>query len=159
MNDPGMILARAEMGDANAVAALQAAAYAPYVPVIGGKPLPATEPYGPRIERGEVWLLHVRGELAGVLVLELHPDHATLYSVAVGSAHQGEGYGGRMLRFAEEQTRAAGLDELRLYTNALMSRNIAIYAARGYHETGRRAHPQLPGNTLVDMSKRLGVAA
>ena len=159
MSDGCVMIAHAEAADADTVAALTAAAYALYVPLIGGQPMPVAEPYGPRIERGEVWLLRAGGELAGVLVLELHPDHAMIYSVAVAPGRQGEGHGGRLLRWAEEQARAAGLDEVRLYTNALMERNIAIYAARGYREAGRRQHPRLPSTELVDMTKALGVPA
>ncbi len=155
----GVTEARAEMADIDAVAALTVAAYAPYVPLIGGKPLPVTEPYGPRIERGEAWLLRAGTELVGVLILALHPDHVLLYSVAVAPGRQGEGHGGRLLRLAEKQARGAGLNELRLYTNALMSRNIAIYAAHGYRETGRRPHPRLPHNTVVHMIKRLDASA
>jgi ribosomal protein S18 acetylase RimI-like enzyme len=158
-NDRDVTLARAEPADMDLVAALSIEAYAPYIPIMGAKPLPITEPYGPRIERGEVWLLRVGGELAGVLVLELHPDHAMLYSVAVMPGRQGEGHGGRLLRLAEAQARAAGLGEIRLYTNALMSRNVALYSALGYRETGRRPHPRLRDNTLVDMTKHLDAAA
>ncbi len=44
----------------------------------------------------------------------------------------------------------------RSYTNALMTRNIALYLRLGYRETGRRPNPARPGFTIVDMEKGLG---
>ncbi len=127
-------------------------AYAPYETLLGGLPLPATEDYAPRIAAGQVWLL---GD-AGVLVLERHADHALLYSVAVRPAARGTGLGRTLLDHAERLS--AGLPELRLYTNALMTRNQAIYAKRGFTETGRRPHPLRPAFTVVDMTKQLATA-
>ncbi len=148
------MIARARMADLDAVAALSRAAYAHYVPLLGGEPVPMSEPYAPRIARGEVWLSR-SPDLAGVLVLEMHADHAMIFSLAVAPEEQGHGYGGELLKFAEAKAKAAGLTELRLYTNALMTRNIAIYAARGFTETGRRPNPLRPAFTIVDMVKAL----
>jgi ribosomal protein S18 acetylase RimI-like enzyme len=64
-----------------------------------------------------------------------------------------------LLDFADEQTRSWGLPEVRLYTNSRMERNIALYSAYGYRETGRRANPYRPGWTLVDMAKPVDRAA
>ena len=46
-----------------------------------------------------------------------------------------------------------GLPEVRLYTNARMTENIAFYAALGYREIGRRPHPSWQDSWLVDMAK------
>jgi ribosomal protein S18 acetylase RimI-like enzyme len=125
--------------------------------LLGTPPLPVGEDYAPRIAAGEVWLLETAtGALAGLLVLERHPDHAMIYSVAVAPERQGEGHGSALLRFAEATARAWGASDLRLYTNARMVRNIAIYLAAGYHETARRPHPLRPGSVVVDMAKPLG---
>lgn len=143
----------AEAADLDTVRQLTEAAYAPYTTLLGEPPKPVTENYGPRIARGEVWLAYAAGEVVGLLVLERHPDHALIYSVAVTPARQGEGHGLRLLRFAEDTARAWGAAEVRLYTNARMERNIALYAAVGYRETGRRPHTRRPGVVLVDMAK------
>ena len=45
--------------------------------------------------------------------------------------------GGRLLRLAEEQARARGLRQVRLYTNEAMTENLAYYLRRGYSETHR----------------------
>ncbi|RWM19528.1 MAG: GNAT family N-acetyltransferase [Mesorhizobium sp.] len=148
-----MKIRRALAGDLDAVARLTDAAYAPYTALFGVPPIPVTENYAPRIERGEVWLLESSGEPAGLIVLERHPDHTMIFSVAVGPAFQGKGFGIALLKWADEQTRLWHLPEVRLYTNAKMERNIALYNADGFHETGRRPNPYRPGWTVVDMAK------
>ena len=148
-----MRLARSE--DLAAIVALTEAAYAPYDAILDAPPIPVTEDYAPRIARGEVWLLESGGELAGVITLERHEDHAMIFSVAVSPAFQGKGFGIALLKYADEQTRLWGLPEIRLYTNAKMERNIALYLAYGYRETGRRPNPYRPGWVLVDMAKAM----
>ena len=150
-----MTLRRALAGDLQAIVSLTEAAYAPYTALFGAPPMPVTEDYAPRIERGEVWLLESGSELAGLIVIERHPDHAMIFSVAVSPAFQGRKLGIALLNFAEEQARLWGLPEVRLYTNSRMERNIALYTAYGFHETGRRSNPYRPGWTLVDMAKAL----
>jgi ATP diphosphatase len=146
------MIRQADESDLALVEAISRDAYAPYEPVLGNLPVPATEDYAPRIAAGQVWL---SGE-DGVLVLERHPDHAMIYSVAVRPAAHGKGLGRALLDEAERL--AAGLPELRLYTNALMTKNLAIYAKRGFIETGRRPHPDRASFTIVDMAMRLGTA-
>jgi len=145
--------------DVAGVVALTTAAYAPYTALFGAPPIPVTEDYAPRIARGEIWLLEIDSALAGLIVLERHADHAMIFSVAVSPAFQGRKLGIALLDFAEEQARSWGLPEVRLYTNSRMERNIALYAAYGYRETGRRPNPYRPGWTVVDMAKPVDQAA
>lgn len=148
-----MTIRRALAGDLQAVVSLTQAAYAQYTALFGTPPIPVTEDYAPRIEGGEVWLLESGNEIAGLLTLERHDDHAMIFSVAVSPDFQGKGFGIALLKHADEQTRLWGLPEVRLYTNARMERNIALYLAYGFHETGRRPNPYRPGWVLVDMAK------
>jgi ribosomal protein S18 acetylase RimI-like enzyme len=150
-----MTLRRALAGDLQTVVSLTEAAYGHYTALFGAPPMPVTEDYAPRIERGEVWLLESGSELTGLIVIERHPDHAMIFSVAVSPALQGKKLGIALLNFADEQARLWGLPEVRLYTNSRMERNIALYTAYGFHETGRRSNPYRPGWTLVDMAKAL----
>ncbi len=145
--------------DLAAIVALTTDAYAPYTAIFDAPPIPVTEDYAPRIERGEIWLLEEDTELAGLIVLERHPDHAMIFSVAVAPAFQGRKLGIKLLDFADRQARSWGMPEVRLYTNARMERNIALYSAYGYRETGRRANPYRPGWILVDMARPVGTAA
>lgn len=141
--------------DLPAVVRLTEAAYGQYLAILGAPPLPVTENYAPRIARGEVRLLEVGEDLAGLIVLEQEADHLMIFSVAVAPKHQGQGFGTALLDYAEREARSVGLPEVRLYTNAKMERNIAIYTAHGYRETGRRPNPRRPGFTIVDMVKPL----
>jgi len=95
---------RADQSDLAVVQGISADAYiAAYVPVLGYIPLPAEEDYGPRIERGEVWLLACGDGDVGVAVLEEHRDHLLVYSVAVRPTEQGKGHGGALLDFADRR--------------------------------------------------------
>jgi len=145
------MIRKASNADLPLVKTISREAYAAYELLLGGSPLPALEDYRPRIAAGEVWIM----DSDGLLVLEMHDDHALVYSVAVHPASHGQGLGRLLLSHAETQAREAGLPEIRLYTNALMDRNIAIYAGYGYSEMGRRPHPLRPSFTVVDMAKRL----
>jgi ribosomal protein S18 acetylase RimI-like enzyme len=152
-------ITRATAADLDAVVALTEAAYRPYTELLGAPPLPVTADYTAPIAAGNVWLRRTEDGLAGLLVLDLHPDHAMIESVAVAPDRQGQGHGVALLRFAETLTTEAGLTELRLYTNARMERNIALYAALGFRETGRRPNANRPGWTIVDMVKGLSSVA
>ncbi len=131
------------------VEAINLAAYVDYLPLLGGLPLPANEDYIPRIAAGQVWLL---GEDA-TLVIERHSNHALIFSVAVRPEKHGAGLGRRLLDMAERLASSWGMAEIRLYTHQLMTKNQAIYAKRGYRETGRRPHPRMEGFFIVDMAK------
>ncbi|TPM15633.1 GNAT family N-acetyltransferase [Mesorhizobium sp. B2-3-6] len=148
-----MKIRKALAPDVTAVMTLTTDAYAPYTALLGAPPIPVTEDYAPRIERGEAWLLESGGDLAGLIVLERHEDHAMIFSVAVAPGFQGKGFGIALLKHADQQARLWGVPEVRLYTNAKMERNIALYLAYGYRETGRRPNPYRPGWVLVDMAK------
>ncbi len=159
MRRAGAVMRRAEAADLPAIVALTADAYAAYAAVLDAPPLPVTEDYAPRVAAGQVWLLEddagPGAAPAGLIVLERHDDHLLIFSVAVAPARQGQGLGRRLLDWAEAQARQAGRPRLRLYTNAKMTRNIALYTRCGYHETGRRAHPVRRDWIRVDMEKPL----
>ena len=65
------------------------------------------------------------------------PDYLLLENVAVLPSAQGTGVGAALLEFAEQRARSLGVPEIRLYTNAAMTENIAWYPRHGYRETGR----------------------
>jgi ribosomal protein S18 acetylase RimI-like enzyme len=101
-------------------------------------------------DRMEIWALDGATGLMASLALEPGPGFVTIWSVAVAPASQGTGLGARLLDFAEARARALGCTEIRLFTNALMARNIQLYTARGYRETRREATPAW---TAVHMAK------
>lgn len=103
-----------------------------------------------------MWLLEQGGDqLAGLIVLEREPNQMLIFSVAVAPPFQGRGFGIRLLGWAERQALEAGSDEMRLFTNSRMERDIALYKTFGYREVGRRPTEKRPGWILVDMVKKL----
>ena len=147
---------RANPLDKRAIQRLSADAYIPaYLAVLGTIPKPATEDYGPRIEKGEIWILEVEGEPTGVAVLEERTDHLLVYSIAVKPDVQRKGYGTALLDFADQRAIRLGLREIRLYTNERMEGNLRLYRRHGFVEIAKRPHPSRPGQVLVDMVRRL----
>lgn len=144
---------RATPSNAEVVAALTDTAYGKWVPVLGRKPQPMTTDYAAVIAAHPVWLLYAGEALAGVLVLMHEPNALLIYSVAIHPAYQGQGFGRRMLAFAEEEARKAGYGSIRLYTNALMEENIALYRRLGYEETHREPHED---SAIVHLAKEIG---
>ena len=151
----GRTIRRAGSADLGLVQRISADAFLPYETTLGIVPLPVHEDYGPRIARGEVWLMEVRSEIVGLVVLEGAANHLLLYSLAVRPDRQGQGHGRALLDFAERHALEAGVREVRLYTNQRMERNIALYERCGYVQTGTRPHPRRAGHVVVDMAKRL----
>ncbi len=146
------MIRQARPEEAPLLRALVERAYGPWVPVVGRRPLPMDDDYGARVAAGEAWVLEEAGAVRGVVVLEEHADYLLLDNVAVEPARRGKGDGRALLDFAEAEARRRGLPEIRLYTNELMERNIALYAARGYAETERRREK---GFRRVFMAKRV----
>jgi len=121
--------------DRPAVERIVRAAYAPYIPRIGKPPGPMLDDYAALIAARAVWV--VGAPVAGLAVLLPREGHLLLDNIAVDPAAQGLGIGRALLCFTEAAARARGLTELRLYTHALMTENIALYGRSGWTETGR----------------------
>lgn len=113
-------------------------AYLKYVRRIGKEPEPMTTDYGPKIEKGLVFVIREDAIIIGVVVLENREGYLYLGSLAVSPKHQGKGIGGRLLKYAEEEALRRGFSEIRLFTNEKMWETIAIYNKYGYKETGRK---------------------
>jgi ribosomal protein S18 acetylase RimI-like enzyme len=144
----------ASPSDLAVVGQISADAYiSAYLPVLGYIPKPAEEDYGPRIARKEVWLLECSDRAVGVAVLEEHPNHLLVYSIAVNPTEQRQGYGRALLAFADQQAVATGVPEIRLYTNTRMKQNITLYQSHGYVAVGTRPHPTRVGEMLIDMAR------
>jgi len=116
-------------------------------------PRPVLADYARVIDEHPTWLLELDGNCAAVLVLVPQPDHLLLENIAVDPAYQGRRYGSLLLDFTEAEARRQCYTEVRLYTNALMTENQAIYARRGYVEYARASDGE--GRQVVYMRKRL----
>jgi GNAT superfamily N-acetyltransferase len=136
---PVIAIRPASGADAPALASIAVAAYQHYVPRIGRPPAPMTADYTAAVRRGQAWVAAVDGEVAGFIILIPQPGYLLLENVAVLPAAQGRGIGARLLALAEDRARALHLPEIRLYTNAAMTENLAYYPQHGYTQT-HRAH-------------------
>ncbi|KAB2971951.1 GNAT family N-acetyltransferase [Streptomyces sp. SS1-1] len=126
----------ATAADVPAVKAVTDAAFTPYIERIGVVPVPMEADHTANVAAGKVY---VTGRpVTGLVVVEAHPGHLYLDTVAVHPDAQGQGVGGRLLRFVEAHARALGLPEVRLYTNAMMWENQRIYPKYGYELVERR---------------------
>ncbi|MEW5808857.1 MAG: GNAT family N-acetyltransferase [Actinomycetota bacterium] len=116
-----------------------AAAYTPYIQRIGRPPAPMTVDYGKLVDTTDhAHVLVNNGQIVGVLVIVDEPDHVFVDSVAVTAEQHGRGYGRALLAVAEQRARERGCGEVRLYTNAAMTENLALYPHLGYTEVDRR---------------------
>ena len=144
----------ADAADCAAVVLCVRAAYSKYVARIGRAPAPMLADYATLIERGVVHVLRepTTDHLRGIIVLWPTDGAMFIENVAVHPHYQAQGLGRRLMAFAEEQARAGGFPELRLYTNEAMTENLAFYAHLGFEETSRRVDE---GYSRVFLRKKL----
>jgi ribosomal protein S18 acetylase RimI-like enzyme len=132
-----MIVRKAESDDRSAIEAIVRDSYGVYIPRLGKPPGPMLDDYRKLIGDGLVHVLEEGAAVAGIVVLIEKSDHLLLDNVAVAPAVQGRGLGKRLVAFAEAEAARRGFAELRLYTNEVMTENIALYARLGFVETHR----------------------
>ncbi|HLH87053.1 MAG TPA: GNAT family N-acetyltransferase [Xanthobacteraceae bacterium] len=123
--------------DAARLREIAQAAYAKYVPRIGREPMPMSADYGAEIAAGRVTVIEIGGAVAGYIVAWAEPDAYYIHNVAVDPVRQGLGLGRTLIDAAVQAARRHGLGAIRLYTNAAMHENLALYARIGFAETRR----------------------
>lgn len=119
------------------IVAIVEAAYSPYIARMGKKPGPMLDDYPALVRSHDLWVAEDAAGVAGVIVLLAEPDYLLLDNIAVAPERHGQGVGKRLMLFAEDEARRRGYGELRLYTNEMMTENVALYARSGWTETGR----------------------
>jgi ribosomal protein S18 acetylase RimI-like enzyme len=132
------MIRQATLKDVHTVERIVHLAYQSYIPRIGKPPGPMLDDYHAAVRSGNVWVLELDGQLVGIIVLVAKPEYMLLDNVAVLPERQRSGLGRLLLTFAEERARECGYREVQLYTNELMSENLAWYVGLGYQETSRR---------------------
>lgn len=143
---------RAGPADAAAIATLSREAYAKWVPVIGRAPKPMAADYDVAVREHLIDLLEIDGELVALVECIHEPDHLLIENLAVSPAHQGKGYGHRLMAHVEQLARELGHAHVRLYTNKLFAENVAFYAKLGYRTDGESA---FKGGFITHMSRRI----
>jgi ribosomal protein S18 acetylase RimI-like enzyme len=132
-----VIIRLAQLEDVEILRRIVDAAYGHYVSRLGKPPGPMLDDYSQRVTDGQAWVLENEGTPAGVLILEDIDGALLLDNLAVAPAAQGRGNGRALITFAELEARRRGHANLRLYTNVLMTENLALYERLGFRETGR----------------------
>ena len=135
MTEPTVRLA--EPGEAEAIRSVARDAYAFWTQRLGRESSPMHWDYAKVVATGRAWVLELGGEIVGFIDLKNEPEMLGIANIAVRSADQGQGYGRRLLAFAEEEAKRRGYGEIGLYVNALMTENIALYRHVGYDEVER----------------------
>jgi len=135
--EPAVTIRRATPADVPALYVVVHEAYLLYVPRIGRMPAPMTADYSAAVQSGQAWVAEVDGQVLGLLVLVVCQGYLLIENIAVLPAAQRRGIGARLLTLAEDEARANGLGEIRLYTNEGMTENLAYYPRHGYRETRR----------------------
>lgn len=149
----GVRLRPAAPEDLGRLAELQRAAYAPNRAILGVEPLPLLFDYATLLGHYEAWIAEGEGGLAGALILDPHPDHLLIWSVATAPTARNQGLGARLLAAAETRARELGLDTLRLYTGEKLAGNVRWYHRHGY---AIERVEELDDRRLVHMTKRIG---
>jgi ribosomal protein S18 acetylase RimI-like enzyme len=127
----------ATAGDAARMRAIAHAAYAKYVPRIGREPAPMVADYEAEVAANHAVVIETDGSVRGYMIAWPETDAYLIDNIGVDPACQGGGLGRRLINHAVSQADRLGLPALRLYTNALMSENLAMYAHIGFVETHR----------------------
>jgi len=131
------MIRRAAASDISKIQAIVNDAYAHYIARIGREPAPMTDDYAEHVRARNIWVLETAQGIAGLIVLRMETGYLLVSNVAVGSEYQGNGYGRKLLDFADAFAAQNGKRELRLYTNELMHENLAIYSKLGWEEYDR----------------------
>lgn len=134
---PAVTVRRATSADVPALYVVVHEAYLLYVPRIGRMPAPMTADYSEAVQSGQAWVAEADGQVLGLIVLVVSQGYLLIENIAVLPSAQRRGIGARLLALAEDEARANGLGEIRLYTNEGMTENLAYYPRHGYRETRR----------------------
>lgn len=102
-------------------------------------------------ETGEVWVIGT----PAIACVFLTPQADALYvgKLAVAAEHRGQGNARALLDQAAKRARALHLPALTLQTRVELVENHAAFAALGFVETGRSAHPGFDRPTTVNFRK------
>ncbi|HVB26102.1 MAG TPA: GNAT family N-acetyltransferase [Ktedonobacteraceae bacterium] len=128
----------AQAAEQKAVVACVRAAYSKYVVRMNREPAPMHADYATLIKKGVVYVLADDDVIQGVLVMMPEKKYMFVENVAVDPHFQGQGLGLVLMTFVEQQARNEQLNEIRLYTNELMTENLRFYHKLRFEEESRR---------------------
>lgn len=126
-------------------------AYAKWLPITPRKPLPMTADYDLSVQQNRFDFLYCGDQLVGLIETVRQDEALMIVNVAIDPAQQGRGYGTLLMKHAEQLARNSALAATRLYTNKLMTENIALYTRLGYRV--ERETLRDPGTVVVHMMR------
>ncbi len=102
------------------------------------EPAPMHADFASQIASGQVYVAMCGASLIGYVVFYAEGDHLHLENVAVFPDYSGKGIGKKLVEYVEQTARDKSLNAVRLYTNTVMTENLAMYPKLGYMETERK---------------------
>jgi GNAT superfamily N-acetyltransferase len=147
-----LAIERAKAKDVAAIRRMVEAAYSIYTERLGRLPAPMTADHEELVQTQNVFVLRLRGEVVGSVLLFRHGDSIKVNNLVVDPSAQGCGYGRFLMEYAERTAREHGLCAVTLFTNEKMLENIALYTKIGFVEIGRKTED---GFRRVYFRKRL----
>eukprot|EP01135_Chromosphaera_perkinsii_P011130 Nk52_evm39s2340 gene=Nk52_evmTU39s2340 len=113
-------------------------AYSPYLERFSGIRLPPMDAdYADEIKNYPTWVADSNGSIGGGLMMMFEGESAKLANIAVHPKFQGQGLGGRLMKYAESIAKEKGHHELRFATHVLLTENVSLYRHLGWTEVDR----------------------
>ena len=117
---------------------------------------PSREAFTADLDRGELWVLELKGQLIGCMALSkvmdseyetvewigITGDNRYVHRLAIYPDFQGRGYARQLMDHAEALARSEGAVSIRLDTFSQNKRNQRFYENRGYTRLGSVYFPQ-----------------
>ena len=129
---------QANTQDADGLERCMHAAYAAYRDRLGDERLPPLDvDYLSEITDFPTWVVESQGTIVAGLIMSFDQSEASIANIAVHPGFQGQGIGGTLMRFAEEQARQRSISRLHLATHVQLSENLSLYRHLGWLETAR----------------------
>jgi ribosomal protein S18 acetylase RimI-like enzyme len=153
-----VIVRRATVDDAPAIASVFRGAFAPYEQLYTADAFAATVPdadmISARLDEGPVWVALDGEVIVGTVGAVLKDGGAYVRSMAILPDARGHGLGAQLLGQAERLARQHGLSRLFLSTTPFLTEAIRLYERQGFRRTP--GGPQtLCGTPLFTMEKPL----
>ena len=152
------VLTLAQPGDAAALRAVVAAAFAQYEGLLdppSGALAESDASLAEKIRGGGAWQCRRDDTIVGCAFVAARDDHLYLGRLAVVPAWRGRGIADLLLARVERQARELGLPSVQMGVRLALPRLLAWYAARGYSLLEERAHPGYTTPTFAQLIKRL----
>lgn len=129
---------QAEQRDAVGLQTCMELAYSPYQERMGGFRLPPMDvDYAAEIANFPTWVALSEGKVVGGLIMVFEPEIASIANIAVHPEFQGNGLGGGLMKFAENEAIERGYSRMGLATHVLLTENLSLYTHLEWQEIDR----------------------